>query len=97
MTKAQPTPGPWETSGDGGIWGTSPHNARFRVASVTTPSPMNGVDWQANAKLIAAAPKLLEALQMARNFYGDNLDVEDETETRVMTAIDNAIAKATKA
>lgn len=60
--KAQHTPGPWEVSGNG-IWAVSQWNARFRLATVTTPSPMNGVDWEANAKLIAAAPKMLEALE----------------------------------
>lgn len=57
------TPGPWEVSGGDGIWAVSPWNARFRLATVTKPSPMNGIDWEANARLIAAAPELLEALR----------------------------------
>lgn len=42
---------------------------------------------------LRAAPDMLEALQMARNFYGDGYDAEDETEKRVMNAIDAALAE----
>ena len=51
-------------------------------------------EWDAIRPLLVAAPDMLEALQRARNFYGDGYDAEDETETRVMNAIDAALAKA---
>ena len=38
---------------------------------------------------------MLQALQIARNFYGEGYDPADETEKRVMNAIGMAIAKAT--
>lgn len=61
------TSGPWEASGDG-IWAKSPWNARFKVATITLPSPMNGIDGHANARLIALAPVMREALETtARN------------------------------
>ncbi len=63
MTQGKHMAGPWEISGGDGIWAVSPWNARFRLATVTQPSPMNGIDWEANARLIAAAPELLEALE----------------------------------
>lgn len=74
--KTQHTRGPWEVSGNG-IWAISPWNARFRLATVTTPSPMNGVDWEANARLIAAAPTLMDALESIIRIAGlrdDNVE-----------------------
>jgi len=56
------TTGPWERSFDG-IWAVSPWNARIRIATVHQFSPMNGIDWEANAALIKAAPAMFEALQ----------------------------------
>ncbi|HZZ77143.1 MAG TPA: hypothetical protein VFE62_01410 [Gemmataceae bacterium] len=56
MNNAKHTPAPWDVSGNE-IWGISPWNARFKIATVTMPSPMNAVDWSANARLIAAAPE----------------------------------------
>jgi hypothetical protein len=55
------TAGPWRVSADG-IWARSPWNAQVKIATVTVCSPMNGIDWEANAKLMAAAPALLTAL-----------------------------------
>ena len=57
---SHPTDGPWEFSGDA-IWATSPFNARFKVATVTFPSPMNGIDGHANGKVLGAARELYEA------------------------------------
>ena len=61
MSETRHTSGPWRISSDG-IWARSPWNAEVRIATVTICSPMNGIDWQANARLIAAAPDLLEVL-----------------------------------
>lgn len=58
------TPGPWESSATG-IWAKSPWNARVKIATITTFSLMNGIDWNANANLIVAAPELLAELRTA--------------------------------
>jgi len=56
------TPGPWEASSLG-IWAKSPWNARVCLAQAHNFSPMNKVDSAANARLMAAAPDLLDALK----------------------------------
>ena len=55
----------WEVSG-GDIWPVN-GNPRVKIATITKPAVMNGIDWQANANLIAAAPELLRALKMCLN------------------------------
>ena len=51
------TPGPWHTAGEQGV---QIRSAKDQIAKVWT---MRGNEWKANARLIAAAPELLEALQ----------------------------------
>ena len=51
------TPGPWHTAGEQGV---QIRSAKDQIAKVWT---MRGNEWKANARLIAAAPDLLEALQ----------------------------------
>ena len=53
---AKHTPGPWHTAGDQGV---QIRSQRDQIAKVWT---MRGNEWKANARLIAAAPELLEAL-----------------------------------
>ena len=62
MNKPKHTQGPWKVSSDLSIWGTSPNNAKVRLLNMTTHSSSNGIDQNANAQLIAAAPELLEAV-----------------------------------
>jgi len=63
MTEGTPhTAGPWEVS-SGDIWAVSPWNARVKIASVTRFASMNGINADANARLIATSPDLLEALK----------------------------------
>jgi len=57
MTDNQHTPGPWRAKGH--CIETEEYSFNW-VASVQTS---NVPEWEANARLIAAAPELLEALQ----------------------------------
>ena len=76
------TPGPWHTAGEQGV---QIRSAKDQIAKVWT---MRGNEWKANARLIAAAPELLEALKLARSIIGH----PDDAHTQM---IDAAIAKAT--
>jgi hypothetical protein len=58
-------PGPYEFS-NGAVWGTSPWNARVRLATITTFAPLNGISSDALGTLFAAAPAMLKALERAR-------------------------------
>ena len=76
------TPGPWHTAGEQGV---QIRSAKDQIAKVWT---MRGNEWKANARLIAAAPELLEALKLARSIIGHPDDAHSQM-------IDAAIAKAT--
>jgi hypothetical protein len=85
------TPGPWTVHQfDGGDEGQSvmPVNGEQAVAG-----PFYGTEAQTNARLIAAAPEMLEALRDAA------LDLTDYTDepriAEIVTAMRAAIAKAT--
>ncbi len=80
----------------------------WEVSASVEPPPGNGIDeafvWiadtstEANARLIAAAPELLEALLMALPYVECELDSDAYdmgTEDRVISQIRAAIAKAT--
>ncbi len=74
----QHIPGPWELSeGDTSLWAKSPLGARVRISNIIKHSPMNGINHAANARLIAAAPDLLAALE-------DLLENLDETRLGTM-------------
>ena len=64
------TPGPWLSNQYGEVWGGGEI-----VAEVHGDTPE---DWQADARLIAAAPDLLEACEIAERAFrvGDNPDAE---------------------
>lgn len=61
MSEAKHTPGPWIHEGHGDITGTE-NGRKYDVACVYLRIPAGRQD--ANARLIAAAPDLLEALRM---------------------------------
>lgn len=65
MAETKHTPGPWRVSHDG-IWARSPWNAEVRIATILRHSPLNGIDSDANARLMAAAPEMLEVLKTTR-------------------------------
>lgn len=98
MSNVKHMPGPWEMS-DGSVWAISPWNARVRIASVTQFSPMNGIDSDANRRLIAAAPDMfeaLEAIEFALNQGMPAAMVLDEN-SPIRDCLRAAIAKATGA
>lgn len=103
MRKSQYTPGPWELKidKDGGNW-------TYRIQSTANQTPngygmhicnanaMLEAKGEENARLIAAAPEMLEALKKALN------EIEASVETSftisqqyVASVIRDAIAKAT--
>lgn len=81
---AQHTPGPWHTAGDQGV---QIRSQRDQIAKVWT---MRGNEWKANARLIAAAPELLEALQAV---LANSLDSKGLADAHKQAR--DAIAKAT--
>jgi len=85
MSETKHTPGPWHTAGDQGV---QIRSQRDQIAKVWT---MRGNEWKANARLIAAAPELLEAL--ARYVQQDI--AHGMTENNLHRTARAAIAKAT--
>ena len=81
---AQHTPGPWHTAGDQGV---QIRSQRDQIAKVWT---MRGNEWKANARLIASAPELLEALQAV---LANSLDSKGLADAHKQARA--AIAKAT--
>ena len=63
------TPGPWhyETGDDGAVVYTG-----FTIAKI----PIDGSDWQSNARLISAAPDLLAALERLAHPMADDEDLD---------------------
>lgn len=103
MSKAMHTPGPWVTLPEEvdkpyiRIRGTRP-GGRYKVANVITPV-YEGVhereadETRANARLIAAAPELLEALRAVLPYLTDGEDAGDEA-TQLAPIARTAIQKA---
>jgi hypothetical protein len=89
----KPTPGPWSFDGPDYniiIWGAKPET---RVCFLTSDGPT-----KANARLIAAAPDLLEAAQYAIAYLADADDAEYDDEGEEICPFERlraAIAKAT--
>ena len=75
------TPGPWHTAGEQGV---QIRGAKDQIAKVWT---MRGNEWKANARLIAAAPDLLEALQ---DMVSDHASLSDATLAFARAAIAKA-------
>lgn len=89
------TPGPWSTAREGMGWlvyseyGRGDEGARHYPAQV--------VDTEANAKLIAAAPQLLEALQdIAKNHYPECSCPTPECEMTCTNGVARAAIEATR-
>ena len=90
---ARHTPGPWVC--DGAI--LEFEGARFgQVAYVLEKEGEPFYASAANARLIAAAPDLLEALQELLSHWRDGSSFDEDAEARIEAACDAAIAKATQ-
>lgn len=90
------TPGPWNVHGRDtrGL----PHSlvaAETLIAKVYSKCYGDVEQETANAKLIAAAPDLLEALQAARDLWGDYLPPVNSNAMKAMKLVNAAISKAT--
>lgn len=84
------TPGPWITSYDGSInTDAGTFICGFRWDSYKEFTEGNN---SANARLIAAAPDMLEALEDARQLVVNILEIPETDD--VVIGIDDAIAKA---
>jgi hypothetical protein len=81
--KQSHTPGPWtDQSIDHSQWGV--YDARGRVVAQAQqikplPEDLKQVERTANARLIAAAPELLEALEEAENALADYVQTIEKT------------------
>lgn len=100
------TPGPWKYIGDAEIAGPDGRMVAYAaVCRMTDEDLRNRGPASANARLIAAAPELLAALQETREYLDGFIDVVDGPNgqplpNRAMSLcqeIDEAIAKATPA
>lgn len=95
------TPGPWHINQIGEILVirglTQSAKAGFtedyygQIAGVRNDTP----DAEANARLIAAAPELLDALRIAQHVIHDQVACVDSKYDNARSAISAAIAKAT--
>jgi hypothetical protein len=93
MTQTTHTPGTWRITlhGNGLVDGDYRYQvgtSQQTVAYVWMGRENNDPELQANARLIAAAPELLEALEMVSNFNWRN------NRTHLLEIVDAAIAKA---
>lgn len=93
MTKAQHTPGPWRRNGS---LIEAPQMA-LTVSTVSWPrighAPKDTDEAVANARLIAAAPELLAALNCALVYLGDD-GTDDSPEARSTRAVIRAAIAA---
>lgn len=105
--QATHTPGPWKArnykTDDGGIWidcdsWANPKTASCRGGTIATAlgSGCGNGSVEANARLIAAAPEMLEALRQAADVLADAKKRGDlgPHETGTLNAVIAAIAKA---
>ena len=89
MSEFKHTPGPWECDGD------LVHKDGFQIAIVESHYEDYVELQQANARLIAAAPELLEALQHIQRCIPLGGFAQIHHNSSTWSQIDAAIAKAT--
>ena len=99
MSEVKHTPGPWVVDGDLNIYAGDPNiGLRRDVADTFGMGGFGSVE--ANARLIAAAPELLEAAQKALRIAEEWIEIEVErpdaleSHLRELDSVRAAIAKA---
>lgn len=108
MTKQAHTPGPWETVGATRVWSAGRADGGA-VAIVAEPSCKTSGDFyevgigssrfdeaMANARLIASAPQLLEALQKISALVEEQVDADLLAGIEIDEIARAAIAQATE-
>lgn len=95
MQEAKHTPGPWVANGR--YIGTPNHKSFIAECKDQNGNWTNEPMAVANARLIAAAPELLEALQAIERHHVEQnrLKGRDEGKSKTLTIARAAIAKAT--
>lgn len=95
MTKAQHTQGPWNVSKPNCGLGIFDVNGKS-VAAISSNQSRSWEEKEANARLIASAPELLEALKASRAVLKSVIGTIDEMRIikEQIDLIDKAIAKA---
>jgi hypothetical protein len=86
------TPGPWVVDPRAKLRVFAANKATVASAGCTDTERSS---WEANARLIAAAPELLEALQLMLDAHLDTSGTDGPLQMAAKDAADAAIAKAT--
>jgi hypothetical protein len=88
QNKTQHTPGPWRI-------GTSDREQGYTMYYLeNTQGAEFGAETESNARLIAAAPEMLDALRFVSEFYQLHFDVMPVAFQTFADIVDTAIAKA---
>ena len=99
MSETKHTPGPWTNGVMVGVSGA--HKAGLDLAFITSPLESRRAECEANARLIAAAPDLLESLQLAVEYlaewHSELPEHVGDNEPGVMAKFHAVIAAATGA
>lgn len=92
MTKAQHTPGPWKKENGNVLIPVYPGDAGVETLRPILESRVG--EAEANARLIAAAPDLLEALETLLAAASGPLEGRSDANDRILDSCRAAIAKA---
>ena len=99
MTANKHTPGPWRYE-EAEVWATAP--MRFNLTTAGTPmiatlckheDAEGGFPVEANARLIAAAPELLEALEFITESYASALSNLGQTDDEALSEARAALSR----
>jgi hypothetical protein len=93
MSKVKHTPGPWEARFEDGVW-VQPPNPSDPIICDLLPRDADSytLEDEANAYLIAAAPDLMAACELAYSGFG--FPIDDESHIKISNALAAAIRKA---
>lgn len=87
------TPGPWVKSQYGEL--KNPEGNDIYVWGLGVAHGNRTQESEANARLISAAPEMLDALKAARDLWGDYLPPGNSNAMKAMKLVNAAIAKVT--